>query len=49
MKAGDIIQEVNRRSVKNEADFKTQLASRRSDILLLRVSRQGNSQFVAIR
>jgi serine protease Do len=49
VKTGDVIQEVNRKSVENAAAFKTELASHSSDVLLLRVSRQGNSQFVAIR
>jgi len=49
MKAGDVIQEVNRKPIATTGDFKSALSSRQSTVLLLRVSREGHNQFLAVR
>jgi serine protease Do len=48
MKVGDVIQEVNRKPIASTGDFKSALA-RNSGVLLLRVSREGHNQFVALK
>ena len=49
MKAGDVIQEVNRKPIATTGDFKSALSARQSTVLLLRVSREGHNQFLAVR
>ena len=49
MKAGDVIQEVDRKPIVSIGDFESALAGRRSGVLLLRVSREGHNQFVALK
>jgi serine protease Do len=48
LQPGDIIQEVNRKPVRTIAEFQSQVAARGSDPLLLLVSRDGHTRFVAI-
>ena len=47
--AGDIIKEVDRQPVRNVAEFRSQLAKRGKDPLLLLVSREGHTVFVAVK
>ena len=47
--AGDIIKEVDRQPVRNVAEFRSQLAKRGKDPLLLLVSWEGHTVFVAVK
>jgi serine protease Do len=49
LQPGDIIHEVNRKPIENAAQFRTEVGKQTSDILLLRVSREGRSLFVAVK
>jgi serine protease Do len=49
MKAGDVIQEVDRKPIATMADFKSAVSGRDSKVMLLRVSREGHNQFVAVK
>lgn len=46
---GDVIQELNRKPVGTADEFEEAVATAGPDVLLLRVSREGRSQFVAIK
>jgi len=48
LQPGDVIQEVNRKPIQNYSDFRTQVMNRGNEPLLLRVSRNGHSSFIAI-
>jgi serine protease Do len=47
LQRGDVIQEVNRKPIKNTSDFSAAMRNSKSDNLLL-VNRQGNTLFVTV-
>jgi serine protease Do len=46
---GDVIQEVNRKSIENKTEFRSEVGKLGSQALLLRVNREGHGLFVAIK
>ena len=48
LQPGDVIQEVNRKPIHNYSDFRTQVMNHGDKPLLLRVTREGHSSYIAI-
>ena len=48
LQVGDVIQEVNRKPIKTMADFQAEMSKRGSDPVLMRVSHEGKTMFVAV-
>jgi serine protease Do len=48
LQVGDIIQQVDRKTVQNVADFKTDISAHRSGPVLLLIAREGHTLFVAV-
>jgi serine protease Do len=49
LQVGDVIEEVNRKPVRNMAEFQSQLSTRGSEPILLRVNHEGRTAFVAVK
>ena len=48
LQVGDVIQQIDRRSVNNVDDFRNQIAAHKAGPVLLLVNREGHTIFVAV-